>query len=183
MTTVVAVARDGLVHMAADSATNVYDRPVLGVVKIRTHEAKDSARMLLGYAGDGALPSVVAAHLIIDAAPRIEDDDQKHQVWAEAVARAITELAIEHNLTEGGRLTSNVILGFHGRVWTLTHMQAIQHHDGLAALGSGEEPALGAVLAGLALGETDMPKLVHLAVGIACALDRYSDGGPHVVCL
>lgn len=170
--------------MGADRATNVYDRPVLGANKVHKHRAKDGGQLLLGYAGSGALPSVVAADLTIEATPA--DDDDASQLWADAIARAITEVAASARLlNDEGMLDATLLLGHRDRLWTVTHMQAIRHADGLAAVGSGEGIALGAVHAGLALGETDVSKLVHLAVTIGCVLDRYSDSGgdPQVVTL
>jgi ATP-dependent protease HslVU (ClpYQ) peptidase subunit len=182
MTTCVAVARDGRV------ATNVYDRLVVGITKIWRHQSANvpgsHGAFLLGYAGDGALPAIVALGLTVKDVPPIDAADDQRDLWAAAMAHAITEQAIESHVTDsGGRLDGNLLLGHDGRVWTLTHMQAIPHRDGRAAVGSGEGLALGAVDAALALGHTDIEAIVTLAVRIGCQRDRYSDGQPQIVTL
>lgn len=187
MTTCVAVARDGRVVMGADRATNVYDRPIIGITKIRRHAAKhggDRAAFLLGYAGDGALPAIVESGLTVDDVPPADATWPERDAWASALACAITELALESRITNNdGRLDGNLLLGHDGHLWTVTHMQAIPHHDGRAAVGSGEGLALGALDAALTLGETDLEAIIELAVRIGCHRDRYSDGEPQLVTL
>lgn len=177
MTTVVAVAQDGIVVMGADRATNVYDRPVIGVTKIRRITPRHGDRFLIGYAGDGALPAVLERHLTVDDTP---DIDAPHDPWASAIAEAISDIAMDRHITENGRLDGSLILACHGRLWTVSHMQAIRHLDGVAAIGSGEGPAIGAVDAALELGHTDIEAIVTLAVAIGCTRDRYSAGAPQV---
>ncbi len=173
MTTVAAIARQGLVHMAADTMTNVYDRPVFGVSKILRLPAGPGAEMLVGVCGDGALDGVLRSDLKVKASPAAGDD---LQAWASTVARAITEIAGGVGLMSEGRLDGSLLLGFAGRVWTVVHAQAVPHHDGVAAIGSGEGPAIGAVDALLERGVSP-PEALESAVRIAIARDRYS-GAP-----
>jgi ATP-dependent protease HslVU (ClpYQ) peptidase subunit len=71
-----------------------------------------------------------------------------------------------------------MLLGCNGRLWSLTHMHAIPHLDGVAAIGSGEGPAIGAVDALLPF--TGPPwqmlpaEVVFRAVRIGITRDRYS---------
>lgn len=178
MTTVCAVARDGVVVMGADSMTNVYDRPVYGVRKIARVDVKDASAdpanptLLLGIAGDGALANLVNA-LSIDTTPT---PDEPCQPWANTVASALTEILVEAGCTENGRIDGNLLLGWRGQLWTISHHQAIPHLDGVAALGAGEGPAIGCLDYGLRIGNRDLAQLVAIAVGIGIDRDKHSGG-------
>lgn len=170
MTTVVAAAVDGTVHMAADTMTNVYDRPVPdGARKILRLPAGDG-EVLIGVTGSGGLIGVVETLLKIDGEPGPDEDPQR---WAFTVARAVTELATDAGLLEDGTLDGSLLLGWNGHLWTLVHAMAVPHRDGRAALGSGEGPAIGALDALL---DRDVPPETAVvdAVHIGCKRDRYS---------
>lgn len=170
MTVVAAYAVDGAVHMAADSMNNVYDRPVPGgAVKIVRCDV-GSEPMLIGVCGDGCLASLALRRLDVPPVNGDEDD------WAFEVATALTTLAVEHGVTNDGRIDGTLLLGWRGRVWTLTHHQAIPHPDGIAAVGSGEGPAIG-VLDALTECGVDPRSAVETAVAVAIRRDRYC-GGP-----
>lgn len=172
MTTVAALIHEGNVYMAADSRSNVYDRPIDGVRKILRVPAGDG-EILLGVCGDGALAGVLPTALKVEAPPETGVDAQP---WANSVARAITEATLEARITnEAGRMDGSLILGAAGRLWTVSHMQAIPHLDNVAALGSGEGPAIGAMDALLPAGGNPVEILVH-AVRIAIHRDRNSGG-------
>lgn len=175
MTTVCAVARDGKVVMGADTMTNVYDRPVHGFAKVRrvvfTHGGGEA---LLGFSGSGALPDLLNAHLTIAAEPK--DGAADEQRWATAVAAAITDIAVEARLTDEGQMDSRILLGWGGRLWTIGHHMAIHHDDGIAAIGSGEGPAIGAIDYALQAGDTNLHTIVTRAVCIGINRDRYSGG-------
>lgn len=173
MTTICGLARQSWVWMAADTQTNVYDRPVGGARKVLRVSTDTAEPLLLGVAGDAAIAGLVRYDLPAPAAPRDGDLD----LFAHRLAVAITEMAVGRGiLNDSPRMDSSLLLGFRGRMWTLTHHQAIAHRDGLAALGSGEGPAIGALWA--------LDRHAHLAgataVGVACAagstFDRYSAG-------
>lgn len=176
MTTVVAAARDGLVAMAADTMVNVYDRPVPGGVSKILRVPAGRGQVLLGCAGFAGIIGVLAAGLHIDGEP--EDDAAVHP-WAHAVAHAVTDLAVDAKLTDdSGRMDAHLILGWRGQLWTLGHMVAVPARDGVAAIGSGEGPAIGALDALLEVaGHEPLAQLVARAARIAAARDRYS-GGP-----
>lgn len=169
MTTVVAYGDGETVWMAADSATNVYGRPVVGgATKILRLDAGDD-EVLLGLAGAGGLATVMPRLKL----PFSPDESDVPQAWANEVALAITALAVEHGLVEGGQLDGHMLLGWHGLLWTIIHAMAIPHPDGCAALGSGEGPAIGALDA-LRICDVDPAEAVRLAAEIACRRDRYS---------
>lgn len=178
MTTVAALARDGHVWMAADSLINVYDRPIPdGARKIRRLKAGDG-EVLIGGAGESGILAIAGNLLAVGAEP---DDDQDPQVWAERVAVQVTRLAVEHSLLDEGRMAACLILGWRGRLWTISHATAIPHADGIAALGSGEGVAIGAIDALLDAGlEIPPPEVVVRAVTLAIARDKHSAGPIHV---
>lgn len=182
MTTVVAYAHGGRCIMAADSMTTVYDRPVATAVKVRHYPTTDGrGGYLLGFAGEGAGPAAVERNHTIESLPDFTDEADRN-AWANAVAHAITEIYLEHALAEGGRMDSHLLLGAGGHVWTITHQQAIAHHDGIAAIGSGEGPAIGALRGLLNVG-TDPLEAVRGACEIAISMDRYSGGESRLACL
>ncbi len=180
MTTVCAVARNGHVVMAADSMTTVYDRPIYGarkIIKLAVADARndfDNSTIIIGFSGDGAYVGLLRAHFRVDAIP---DPGEDAQSWATSIAQAITVLGVEHGLTDDGRLDANLLLGWRGQLWTVVHQQAIAHPDGIAAIGSGEGPAIGAIDYALATGYADdLPGLLTAAVTIGIRRDRYSGG-------
>lgn len=175
MTTVAALARDGHVWMAADSLINVYDRPIVdGARKIRRLKA-GGGEVLIGGAGESGILALVGNLLTIDAEP---DDDQDPNLWAETIAVQVTQLAAEHSLLDDGRMGACLLLGWRGRLWTISHATAIPHADGIAALGSGEGVAVGVMDALLDAG-LDLPpvEILGRAVTLAIARDKHS-GGP-----
>lgn len=157
--------------MAADSQTNVYDRPVFGIRKI-ARLLVGHCEALLGLAGDGALLALVERAVTDTTKPDAEPDPQR---WAAGVAQLVTEISVEAGLAEDGRMDGLLLLGGMGRLWTITHMQAIAHLDGVAALGSGEGPAIGALDALLAYGMKP-ERAVTKAVQIAIERDQHCGG-------
>ncbi len=177
MTTVAAIARNGAVHMAADCQTNVYDRPVsCGVPKI-VRLWLDGEEVLIGFSGDGAMPGLIAAEL--PAAVKRPQPGTSPDSWATTVARAITTIAAANGCTCEGRMDSHMILAWRGSVWSINHMMAVTHSDGIAAIGSGEGPAMGAMDAFLA-SNVHPAHAVRQALHVAVSRDRYS--GLPIVC-
>lgn len=175
MTTVVAYARGKHTLMAADSLTNVYDRPVPGASKIaRFSTAGRDGEYLLGFAGEGAGPNVIRQRHSVACLPDFSDEHDRN-TWADSIAMAVTEMYLEHSLVDGQRMDGSVLLAAGGYVWTLTHHQAIRHLDGMAAIGSGEGPALGALHALIDAGRAPA-KAIRKAVEVGILLDRYSGG-------
>lgn len=172
MTCIAALARDGRIAMAGDSRNNVHDRPIIGAAaKVRhrmTSDGKD--QMLFGVSGDGALMVLVRDRLHVDEAPKPDADPHP---WADAVAIALTELALEASIRDqDGRLDGSALLGWNGRLWTLTHMQAIPHPNGVAAIGSGSDYAIG-VMSALAGQDLEPAEIVTRAVACACEHDPW----------
>lgn len=170
MTTVAAVAKNGAVYMAADSCTNVYERPIVGGA---TKILRLTPEILLGVSGYAGLIGLYAADLP-GALPPPPGEEEDPQPWAHKVATVASQLAVTVGLVENGRLDGSLLLGRAGRVWTLVHATAIPHADGVAAIGSGEGPAIGALDALLAR-KVNPLAAVREAVQIACSRDRYSE--------
>lgn len=174
MTTVVAYARVGVIAMAADTCINVYERPIIGGAAKIVRFPAGRGEVLLGFAGAGGLPGVLAARLEVPSEPA---DDGDPQVWATSVARAITEVAVAAGLVDDGKLDATLILGWRGRLWSISHMVAVPHSDGVAAIGSGEGPAIGALDAFIVAAWPWSPvEMVAQACAIGIARDRYSAG-------
>lgn len=171
MTTVVGLAVDGAVFMAADTMTNVYDRPVPAARKILRLPAGDG-QVLIGITGSAGIPDLLAARLKIDGQPA---EDVDPQPWAYAVASAATDLTVEAGLVENGKLDGHLLLGWGGRLWSVAHRMAIPHPDGRAALGSGEGPAIGALDVLMDMGVSPVEAVVRAAI-VGCIRDRYSGG-------
>lgn len=176
MTTVVAAAVDGVIVMAADTMTNIYDRPMPGsATKIRRVKV-GAGELLLAFCGNGGLTNA-ADHVKIDAEPKPDDEDIRQ--WATAIVHAIDDWAREVGITDetGKLMDGSILLGWNGRLWTLSNAQAIPHLDGRAALGSGEGPALGAL--DVLLDKTKLPlgEAVTQACAVGISRDRFS-GGP-----
>ncbi|TAK89305.1 MAG: hypothetical protein EPO06_11600 [Burkholderiaceae bacterium] len=176
MTTIVALARGGHVWMGADELTNVYERPVLGAVKILRHPAGTS-EVLLGFTGFAGLVAETATHLTITEPPQYAGEMLG---WAHTIAAKVSRIAMGAHLTEDGQMAGRVLLGACGRLWTLTHMGAIAHLDGMGALGSGEGPAIGALDALTRYSAVDPAEAVTIAVQIGINRDRCSGGTPQV---
>lgn len=177
MTTIVGAARGGVVFMAADSVTNVYARPIVAgarkIVRVRTMWAE----MLFGVAGDAGVGQLLETLTFNEPTHNVPfPTPQQAESYATDVARVITRGAIQHNLTtDGGRLGSDVLFGWAGKLWTLSHMCSIPHPDGVGAIGTGEGPAIGALDALLA-GGMEAPNAVVKACSIGIERDRYSEG-------
>ena len=154
MTTIVAAVDDeGRVHLAADTLTNVYERPIVaGARKLIRVGFRDGTGgdAVIGCVGDGALPHVMRAQLHIPVGPG--GDPAAVQDWAHQVASDATALATAAGLMQDGRVAGTLLLAAAGRLWTMIHGAALLHPDGRAALGSGEGPAIGALDALIDLG-------------------------------
>ncbi len=167
MTTLMGLAVDGMVFMAADSQVSLFERPMPGAVrKILRMPVGDGGEVLLGIAGDGALAGLARRFLRIPSAPGPDEADVTD--FAEQVAQGMSELARDHGIVEDGRMAGTLLLGWGGRIWTIVHSQAIPHRDGVAAAGSGGDAALGALDAFLSMGVSPgdaVVRAVMIAVG------------------
>lgn len=174
MTTVIGLAREGVVFMAADSQVSLCERPMPTVKKIlRLPVGDDGAEVLLALAGDGALISLARRFLKFESVPGPDEDELTD--FADQLAIGMAELAREHGALDEGRMAGMLLMGFAGRLWTVLHSNVVPHPDGLAAVGSGGDAALGAMDAMLGFG-VDPAEAVVRAVQIAIGRDVNSAG-------
>jgi ATP-dependent protease HslVU (ClpYQ) peptidase subunit len=180
VTTVVGLSAPDGVWMAADTMTNVYDRPVAGAVKILRLPAGDDREVLLGFAGNAGMPGLARRMWSVEKSP---DDVDDLQEWCDAIATMLTGPMVEAGMVgEEGQLDGNFLLGVPGwadgmtpTLWTIGHHMAIRLPDGRGAVGSGEGPAMGALDAMLLCG-SEPPVAVARACQIAISRCRWSDG-------
>jgi hypothetical protein len=188
VTTVVGVAVEAGVWMAADSRTNVYDRPVFGAMKILELPVEGTPGVLIGVAGNAGMPGVIRRVWPDDvAAPGSADVLQN---WCDEIASILTTPMVDAGMTDEGQLDGNFLLGIPGRLavdlpsslWTVGHHMAIRLPDGRGAVGAGEGPAMGALDALLDGGAApDMAVLRACEIAITRCL--HSDGPVNAVCL
>jgi ATP-dependent protease HslVU (ClpYQ) peptidase subunit len=170
MTVVAAIARDGEIAMAADTATNYCGTRVDGAVKVRRIDVAGEAA-LIAAAGNGALLPVILRNLKVDAQP----DPGDAQQWTDEIAGAITDICAAQTpplLEDGERIDGALLLGWRGQLWYLFTHQATLVADGVAALGAGCDTALGAMHASLDRG-ADVEESTRTAVRLAC---RFAEG-------
>lgn len=172
MTTVVAAADQRGVWMAADTTTNIYDRPVRGWARKIIRLVAGDATVLMGISGNAGVAALIR-RLWPDALVAPPGDEAGRQAWAEDIASELTAAMVEAGMVDDGLIDGHMLLGIPGALWTLQHHLAIRCPDGRGAVGSGEGPAIGALDALL---QAELP--IHLAVeqaaAIACARDRWS---------
>lgn len=175
MTTVAALIHNGTVYMAADSQTNIYDRPVYTAQKI-IRRTSGGVPLLLGVAGDGAMGGL----LTYDWTPPYAASDGGLRGWLHEVATSITALCIERNVgLDNGRLHSSVLIGYRGELHHLTHGQAIDPGMNCAAIGRGEEPAMATMLALRDHTNLDPDAILAAAIGYAARLTDGTGGRIH----
>lgn len=173
MTVVAAIARDGRIVMAGDRQTNYQQQAVYGARKIRRHTA-GSGEVLIAASGSGAISNMVARHCKLDHAPDAQATLVELQDWADVVGEAVTGVlaGAQPPLLDGGQIPGALLLGVHGHLFYLFTHQAAYVSDGVAALGSGSEVALGAMHAALRHGDGPLDAVL-LGVELGCT---YMDG-------
>jgi ATP-dependent protease HslVU (ClpYQ) peptidase subunit len=178
--TVVAALADGQrVVMAADTASNYAGTQIQGARKIRRVEfPTGGGGMLVAGSGSGAIFAVLAG-LDVEAMPPTGDSAAVWDAWAERVASTFTNRLTTMTppllrSTEGGgqQIDGAFLLGAGGRLWYLFTHQAVPVPDGIAALGSGGDLALG-VLNSTDLRAVPLQVPVVRAVEVACKYDPY----------
>lgn len=174
MTTVAALAYGGDVWMVGDTATTLRGNRLAGSLrKVLQFSVGDDTSALLGVSGDGALAHLAQRVLADVAAPGRDVD-----AWAHRIASVLTLVAVRNGLVDDGRIAGTMLLGYAGKLWALTHHQALPIPDGYTAVGSGGDIALG-VLAAMAPqvnGPHIAVKVVRDAVLIAGRFDLHTDG-------
>jgi ATP-dependent protease HslVU (ClpYQ) peptidase subunit len=174
VTTVVALADQGGAWMAADTCTNIYDRPIRGWArKVMRLVTEDGCEVLFGVSGNAGMASKVRQAWGAGF-PAPPGDPGEQQAWADDIAAALTVPMVEAGMVDDvGQLDGHFLLAFPGAVWTLQHHLAILSPDGRAAVGTGEGVAMGALDALLSVDVAPV-RAVTRAAEIAVSRDRWS---------
>lgn len=191
MTTVAAVTNGLSVWMAADGiavdeANRRWPEPhKIARLPVFTEAASrqgERAEALIGIGGAIALVALVQHELTLEQAPA-RGDDRDLYMWAHSVARAITGLALELRppITDAeGHLDGLGLLGFAGRLWSLTENAATPLPPAWA-IGTGGEYALGAVHAQMVAAPERAPEdVLRTALATAIVHDGSSGHPVHV---
>ncbi len=187
MTTVAAIAdvSAGWVVMAADTASAYQGTIITGARKIRRLRTSNDVDYLLAAAGNGSLAQVPSRALTVPSTPDAAGPDEAWDLWAEAIASAVTEIAADTSppITmphpDGSTvLDGALLLGCAGRLWYLFTHQALRISEGLAALGSGADIAFGVLACARVLAVVEPVAQVGLALQIACKYDAWTGVGP-----
>jgi hypothetical protein len=142
----------------------------------------EKSEALVGVGGASALIALVQHELDLEQAPARGDDERALYLWAHGVARSITRLALELTppiVDEDGHLDGLGLLGFGGRLWSLTENAATPLPSAWA-MGSGGEYALGAIHAQLVAAPERSPEDV-LRTSLAAAIVHDASSGYPVV--
>jgi ATP-dependent protease HslVU (ClpYQ) peptidase subunit len=180
VTVIAAIAKDGNVIMGCDTAATYGNTFVFkGEGKIVEVTAADGERVLVGAAGNAAIMSVVKRDLSIFSTPAADASDEDADGWANATAQAITAILSECSpslLSGGGEDASSVdgmlMLAWRGHLWLVFTHSAIRPSNGIVAIGSGQDVALGAMNAAVTFGAEPIDA-VHEAVSLA---STFADG-------
>ena len=179
MTVIAAVRTPHRVVMGCDTRTDYSGTGMLiQDSKIGTLIAPNGDRVLIASSGNAAMQRVVQRGLKIDDTPDASDDTAA-DLWADAVAVAITDLLADSKpavVNSGGDEASSIdgtlILAWRQHLWWIFTHSAVRPAGGVLAIGSGVEVALGS-LHTAAQADMDPEEAVQLAVRLAC---RHASG-------
>lgn len=171
MTTIVAVVREGVTVMAADTTgTDGCGRRYPDIGKIARKPVGRDGDALIGAAGRAALLPLVRFDLNLPIGPDPADEDDCN-LWAQRVAEALTALMVDMKpaLTDDdGNVDGGGLLAYAGRLWILQENWAYRATRGWAAIGSGDDFATGALEL---LQEVGAEEAATVAVSVACRHD------------
>ncbi len=187
LTIIAAIARDGHVVMGSDTACD-YSGTIIykasGKIgrftsSVRGTVSQQPETFLIGGAGNSAIVPVLQRNLSLKGTPPPAVTTEDADEWAGTVAAAVTDIL--HNtkpaLTtspsdSAATLDGVLLLAWRTHLWMLFTHAAIRSQEGVAAVGSGTDVALGAMHTALALGDTPR-NAVARAVTLA---STYADG-------
>lgn len=180
MTVIAAIAKDGNVIMGCDTAATYGNTFIYkGEGKIVDITSGNGERILVGAAGNAAIMSVVKRDLGIFSTPSPDVSDEDADDWANATAQGITAILSEcsPSLLSGGgddapSVDGMLMLAWRGHLWLVFTHSAIRPSNGIVAIGSGQDVALGAMNAAVTFG-ADPLDAVHEAVSLAAT---FADG-------
>lgn len=178
MTVVVGITDGERVWMASDTlGVNGWDQKHDAGPKIIRRAVAESGECLIGVSGDGALLAMIRHDLDVPCSVRGDAWDADR--WAYDVARKITDLCRDAKpdvMNESGKgMNASILLGFVGRLWTIATNQAWPV-ESFAAIGSGDEYAMGVMHATETVGDLRPQERLYLAVQAACRFDLHCGG-------
>lgn len=178
MTVIAAVASGGRVVMGCDTATDCGGTAIYSTRgKIGRFQTADGELVLIGAAGNAAIVPTLQRDLTIDHSPRGRGRATADR-WASGLAESITRaLAAAHPplLSTNGDGTAasvdgSLLVAWRHCLWLIYTHAALRPHNGVAALGSGRDIALGSMHTAMATG-TDRWTAVDQAVRWASKFD------------
>lgn len=180
MTVIAAYATKDRVIMGCDTATDhagtsLYSaRGKIGV----TLSTGTGDRILIGVAGNSAIGPTLDRCLEIEATPGPDCTLDSADLWANHVAQQITQILADANppliSTQNGSADTfdgNLLLAWNRHVWLVCAHAAIRPENGIAAIGSGRDLALGSLHTTDAYARFTPEYAVHRAVSVACTYD------------
>lgn len=173
MTVIAAVAREGQVVIGTDDVCIQAGRYFPGPTKVRRVRCTGSdLDVLVAAAGAAELLTYFLRHNHVSPPGRDLED------WAQGMAEDVTACAAGmtpsalvggETPNERGSMDGLLLLGHAGRLWTLDANMAVHVADGLVAIGSGGEVAIGALHVAMNYGATPRDAVTR-AVELACRL-------------
>jgi ATP-dependent protease HslVU (ClpYQ) peptidase subunit len=179
MTVIAAIATENQVIMGCDTATDhggtsIYSaRGKIGVIN-----ASNGERILIGVAGNSAIGPTLDRCLTIESTPDDRDNASDADRWASALAEAITHVLAEANppllaqfSDSANGLDGSLLVAWRRHLWLVCAHAAIRPDNGIAAIGSGKDLALGSLHTSGPNGLVHPEVAVSYAIGLACAYD------------
>lgn len=187
MTTIAAIARDGVVWMAADRRAAVGGLVWTGrtpkITRLGQPDREGGRRpdALIGSSGRSAGGSLARYRVSLPKAPDPDRVD-RCDAWADAVVRRLARAAARAEpaiLDEDRDVPFSALLAYAGHLWVLGDQHAQEITGGVAAIGSGAELALGSLSATLRRGVRPVAALTE-AVETAGLHDPWTGDGVDV---
>lgn len=143
MSTVVAAVANGAIHMMSDSAITYSNYQADGGSKVFSI----GDELLIGYVGQPRFAQIIRYQTAWPDIPRHMADPLGFMVGvASAIRQATKEQGYAKNEMEADYLESEALIGFGGLLFRLeSNFQIIQQNE-IAAIGSGSQFAIGALL-------------------------------------
>lgn len=159
MTVIAAIATPTHVVMGSDIMADYGGAVILKASsKVFALKASDGERVLIGAAGNIGLGPLVRQGVVIESTPDPSDVDATDE-WASTIATAISGVCADATppmtvTTDGAAsgLDGMLLMAWRQHLWYVTTHAAFRAESGVAAVGSGDEAARGAMHAALDYG-------------------------------
>ncbi|MBF6301182.1 hypothetical protein IU459_27090 [Nocardia amamiensis] len=183
MTVVAAMVTGDHVVMGADNASDHSGTFVYNQGKIaRKQFSIYPEQLIIGASGNAAIVPTVTHNLTIESAPQPHADRDAVDSWAHQVAEAMTQILAEAtpSVLDGNNIDGAILMAWRQHLWLVHAHNAIRPNNGIVAIGSGRDIALGSMHTSAA-NRADPVKAVDLAVRLAATYDsgcRLDESGP-----